>query len=98
MWRRFATAWVGIKFGGVMVNIFGKEENWSWFSLPWPFCCRVVRFHGDRRGRHLGSDPRILKAKFGSHEVINTIMLNFHRDLAGQLFHAVLLTRYRAIR
>src|SRR5215213_8338946 len=30
----FATAWVGIKFGGTMVNIFGKEENWSWFSLP----------------------------------------------------------------
>src|SRR3982751_4116062 len=38
----FATAWVGIKFGGAMVNIFGKEENWSWMSLPWyvlvPLC------------------------------------------------------------
>ena len=30
----FATAWVGIKFGGTLVNIFGKEENWSWYSLP----------------------------------------------------------------
>src|SRR5213079_302088 len=30
----FATAWVGIKFGGAMVNVFGKEENWSWYSLP----------------------------------------------------------------
>ena len=30
----FATAWVGIKFGGTMVNVFGKEENWSWYSLP----------------------------------------------------------------
>ena len=30
----FAAAWVGIKFGGTVVNIFGKEENWSWTSLP----------------------------------------------------------------
>jgi simple sugar transport system permease protein len=30
-----------------------------------------------RGGRNLGRDPGILKAKFGSHEVINTIMLNF---------------------
>src|SRR5438045_9728729 len=38
----FATAWVGIKFGGTVVNIFGKQEDWSWFSLPAivlvPFC------------------------------------------------------------
>src|SRR5207245_7095085 len=31
----FATAWVGIKFGGTVVNIFGKEENWSWMNFPW---------------------------------------------------------------
>src|SRR5256885_200064 len=30
----FATAWVGIKFGGTIVNVFGKDENWSWMSLP----------------------------------------------------------------
>src|SRR3954462_2859143 len=30
----FASAWVGIKFGGAMVTVFGKEENWSWYSLP----------------------------------------------------------------
>src|SRR3954462_1526163 len=38
----FATAWVGIKFGGTVVTIFGKQENWSWMSLPWyvlvPLC------------------------------------------------------------
>src|SRR5438046_4591551 len=28
-----ATAWVGIKFGGTVVNIFGTPENWSWYSL-----------------------------------------------------------------
>src|SRR6476469_1420362 len=30
----FATAWVGIKFGGTVVDIFGKQEDWSWASLP----------------------------------------------------------------
>src|ERR687884_1097704 len=38
----FATTWVGIKFGGTVVNVFGKDENWSWMSLPWyvlvPLC------------------------------------------------------------
>src|SRR6476469_6545216 len=38
----FATAWVGIKLGGTVVNVFGKDENWSWASLPWyvlvPLC------------------------------------------------------------
>src|SRR6478672_1065654 len=30
----FATAWVGIKFGGTVVDVFGKNEDWSWYSLP----------------------------------------------------------------
>src|SRR6476620_10830646 len=30
----FAAAWVGIKFGGTVVDVFGKQENWSWMSLP----------------------------------------------------------------
>ena len=30
----FATAWVGIKFGGTVVDVFGKDEDWSWMSLP----------------------------------------------------------------
>src|SRR5882757_8434822 len=29
----FMTALVGIKLGGTIVNVFGKEENWSWYSL-----------------------------------------------------------------
>ena len=73
----FATAWVGIKFGGVIVNIFGKEENWSWVSMPWyvlvPMCVLTAIIVGGI----WGAIPGILKAKFGSHEVINTIMLNF---------------------
>ena len=73
----FATAWVGIKFGGTVVNIFGKEENWSWYSWPSyvliPACILTAIIVGGL----WGAIPGVLKAKFGSHEVINTIMLNF---------------------
>lgn len=73
----FAAAWVGIKFGGTVVNIFGKEENWSWASLPSlllvPMCIAAAIVVGG----FWGAIPGVLKAKFGAHEVINTIMLNF---------------------
>lgn len=73
----FATAWVGIKFGGVMVNIFGKEENWSWMSLPTVLLLTLSILTAVTAGAIWGAIPGFLKAKFGSHEVINTIMLNF---------------------
>ena len=57
----FATAWVGIKFA----NLSSVAPDSVLFSRRDP----------DRRV--LGSDSRVLKAYFGSHEVINTIMLNF---------------------
>ena len=73
----FATAWVGIKLGGTVVDIFGKKEDWSWASLPaWlliPICVLTAVVVGGI----WGAIPGYLKAKFGSHEVINTIMLNF---------------------
>jgi len=73
----FAAAWVGIKLGGTVVDIFGKKEDWSWASLPaWllvPLCVLAAVVAGGI----WGAIPGILKAKFGSHEVINTIMLNF---------------------
>ena len=69
----FATAWVGIKFGGTVVN----GESWAWANLPWfvlvPLCCLAAIVVGGI----WGGIPGVLKAKFGSHEVINTIMLNF---------------------
>jgi len=69
----FATAWVGIKFGGTVVN----GESWAWASLPSfvlvPLCCLAAIVVGGI----WGGIPGVLKAKFGSHEVINTIMLNF---------------------
>ncbi|MEQ1604062.1 MAG: ABC transporter permease [Pyrinomonadaceae bacterium] len=73
----FATAWVGIKFGGTMVNIFGKEENWSWYSLPAVLLVLICIITAGVAGGIWGAIPGILKARFGSHEVINTIMLNF---------------------
>src|SRR6476659_1089695 len=59
----FATAWVGIKFGGTVVDIFGKQEDWSWTSLPgWrlvPLCVLTAV----AAGAIWGAIPGILKAK-----------------------------------
>ncbi len=73
----FATAWVGMKFGGTVVNIFWTEENWSWMSLPAAVLIPMAILAAVIAGGIWGAIPGILKARFGSHEVINTIMLNF---------------------
>src|SRR5882672_5946436 len=57
----FATAWVGITFANLS----------PWVLIPLCFVGAVVG------GGVWGAIPGILKARFGSHEVINTIMLNF---------------------
>ncbi len=72
-----ATALVGIKFGGTVVDIFGKKEDWSWTSLPSFLLILLCILTAIVAGAMWGAIPGILKAKFGSHEVINTIMLNF---------------------
>lgn len=88
----FVTAWVAIKLGGVWVRFFDPDKiethaYWSWLpvsdSLWWltslpsfiliPLCVLTAIV----TGAMVGAIPGILKAKFGSHEVINTIMLNF---------------------
>jgi len=74
----FAAAWVGIKFGGISVGFPGAPPvNTPYLNLPMlilvPLCC--VAAVG--AGAIWGGIPGLLKAKFGSHEVINTIMLNF---------------------
>ncbi|MDQ3750909.1 MAG: ABC transporter permease [Acidobacteriota bacterium] len=73
----FATAWVGIKFGGTVVNVFGKDVDYSWMSLPAVLLVPLCMLTAVVAGGIWGAIPGILKAKFGSHEVINTIMLNF---------------------
>lgn len=57
----FATAWVGITFAGIT----------AWILLPLCFLAAILA------GGFWGAIPGVLKARFGSHEVINTIMLNF---------------------
>jgi simple sugar transport system permease protein len=70
----FAAAWVGMKFGSP------DPENTAvsqFVHLPafilLPLCCLAAI----GAGAIWGGIPGVLKARFGSHEVINTIMLNF---------------------
>ncbi len=69
----FATAWVGMTFGGTVVN----NVNWSWFSLPAVILVPLCILTAMAVGGIWGAIPGLLKARFGSHEVINTIMMNF---------------------
>jgi ABC-type uncharacterized transport system permease subunit len=73
----FATAWVGIKFGGTVVDIFGKSTNYAWMTLPAAVLLPLTILTAITAGALWGAIPGYLKARFGSHEVINTIMLNF---------------------
>jgi len=57
----FATAWIGITFANLS----------AWILIPLCFIAAILS------GGFWGAIPGVLKAKFGSHEVINTIMLNF---------------------
>jgi simple sugar transport system permease protein len=57
----FATAWVGITFANLT----------AWILVPLCFLAAILA------GGVWGAIPGILKARFGSHEVINTIMLTF---------------------
>jgi len=57
----FATAWVGMTFANVS----------GWVLIPLAILTAILS------GAVWGAVPGILKARFGSHEVINTIMMNF---------------------
>jgi len=57
----FAAAWVGITL----------SQSSAWILVP---LCMIAAIAA---GGLWGAIPGILKARFGSHEVINTIMLNF---------------------
>ncbi len=78
----FATAWVGIKLGGVIGKVALEDgrivdQDWSWANLPALLLVPLCVLAAILAGALWGAIPGILKAKFGSHEVINTIMLNF---------------------
>ena len=57
----FAVAWVGITFANLT----------PWLLIPFCFLAAILV------GAFWAAIPGVLKARFGSHEVINTIMLNF---------------------
>jgi simple sugar transport system permease protein len=73
----FATAWVGIKFGGTMVDVFGTPTRYGWVTLPPFLLVPLVILTAIAAGAAWGAIPGYLKARFGAHEVITTIMLNF---------------------
>jgi general nucleoside transport system permease protein len=70
----FAAAWAGIAFAGLP----------AWLLAP------LAAAAGALAGAFWGGVPGVLKARFGAHEVITTIMMNF---LAAGL--ASCLTQYR---
>ncbi len=71
----FATAWVGMKFGGVATKVVG--EGTAIADLPAIVLIPLCILTAVVVGGIWGAIPGILRARFGSHEVINTIMLNF---------------------
>src|SRR5207248_9354547 len=70
----FAAAWVGLKFGAAdpANNVVSQFVHLPAILLL-PLCCIAAVI----AGAIWGGIPGLLKAKCGSHEVINTIMLNF---------------------
>ncbi|MGB8508001.1 MAG: ABC transporter permease [Pyrinomonadaceae bacterium] len=73
----FATAWVSIKLGGTVVDVFGTPVNYSWASLPAVLLVPLAILTAIVAGGAWGAVPGYLKARFGAHEVITTIMMNF---------------------
>lgn len=74
----FAAAWVGMTFG----------------NLPGVALIPLAIFAAMIAGGVWGAIPGVLKARFGSHEVINTIMLNF---IAIGLVSYLTQTFYKAV-
>jgi len=73
----FATAWVSIKLGGTVVDVFGTPTTYGWISLPALLLVPLAILTAILVGAAWGAIPGWLKARFGAHEVITTIMMNF---------------------
>ena len=74
----FACAWVAIKFGGaVFTPQGGAPIAYGWVSLPALLLVPLALLAAVVAGGAWGAIPGWLKARFGAHEVITTIMLNF---------------------
>jgi simple sugar transport system permease protein len=74
----FATAWVAIKLGGsVYTPESGAPVSYAWASLPAVLLVPLAVLAAVAVGAAWGAIPGWLKARYGAHEVITTIMLNF---------------------
>lgn len=73
----FAAAWVSIKLGGSVAKVGEANIDYSWASLPAVLLVPIACLAAILMGAIWGGIPGYLKARFGSHEVINTIMMNF---------------------
>jgi simple sugar transport system permease protein len=74
----FACAWVSIKLGGTVVKDFsGNPITYGGVSLPAVVLVPVAVLTAIAVGGAWGAIPGWLKARFGAHEVITTIMMNF---------------------
>jgi simple sugar transport system permease protein len=74
----FATAWVSIKLGGTVIEDFaGKPIGYGWASLPAVLLVPLAVLTAVAVGACWGAIPGWLKARYGAHEVITTIMMNF---------------------
>src|SRR5215208_6209246 len=73
----FACAWVSIKLGGVVVTGFSGKPVPAWADLPAALLVPLAVLAAVLAGGAWGAIPGWLKARFGAHEVITTIMMNF---------------------
>src|SRR5215207_6114983 len=74
----FACAWVSIKLGGTVIKDFsGNPIAYGGVSLPAVVLVPVAVLTAIAVGGAWGAIPGWLKARFGAHEVITTIMMNF---------------------
>ncbi|HEX3559688.1 MAG TPA: ABC transporter permease [Pyrinomonadaceae bacterium] len=73
----FATAWVSIKLGGVVVTGMSGVPVQPWANLPAVVLVPLAIAAAMVVGAAWAAVPGWLKARFGAHEVITTIMMNF---------------------
>jgi simple sugar transport system permease protein len=73
----FATAWVSIKLGGVVVTGMSGVPVQPWANLPGVALVPLAVLTAVLVGAAWAGVPGWLKARFGAHEVITTIMMNF---------------------
>src|SRR5881394_713365 len=73
----FATAWVSIKLGGVVVTGMSGVPVQPWANLPGVILVPLAILTAILVGAAWAGVPGWLKARFGAHEVITTIMMNF---------------------